>query len=121
MVKLKEYYLFNSLDEKDLKILESISFEKEFAKYIGSEYAVGVDNGLNALVLAFRALEIGFPERTDSTESITDRIPLSSFSEISIGISFIFWNTSFCCRSAPSRIERSSFRVDKSNEGFSDI
>ena len=34
-------------------------FEKEFAAYIGVKYAVGVDNGLNALVLAFRALEIG--------------------------------------------------------------
>ena len=38
---------------------EVSEFEKEFAKYIGSKYAIGVDNGLNALVLAFRALEIG--------------------------------------------------------------
>lgn len=35
------------------------SFEKEFAEYIGTKYAVGVDNGLNALVIAFRALGIG--------------------------------------------------------------
>jgi dTDP-4-amino-4,6-dideoxygalactose transaminase len=34
-------------------------FEKEFADYIGVRYAVGVDNGLNALVLAFSALGIG--------------------------------------------------------------
>lgn len=34
-------------------------FEKEFAEYIGSMYSVGIDNGLNALVLAFRALGIG--------------------------------------------------------------
>jgi dTDP-4-amino-4,6-dideoxygalactose transaminase len=34
-------------------------FEGEFAKYIGTEYAVGVDNGLNAIVLAFKALGIG--------------------------------------------------------------
>lgn len=35
-------------------------FEKEFANYIGSRYSVGVDNGLNALVIAFRELGIGF-------------------------------------------------------------
>lgn len=34
-------------------------FEKEFAEYIGVKYSVGIDNGLNALVLAFRALGIG--------------------------------------------------------------
>lgn len=33
-------------------------FEKEFANYIGSKYSLGIDNGLNALVLAFRALGI---------------------------------------------------------------
>ncbi len=35
------------------------SFEKEFAAYIGSEYAVGLASGLDALQLAFRALGIG--------------------------------------------------------------
>lgn len=34
-------------------------FENEFANYIGTKYSLGIDNGLNALVLAFRALEIG--------------------------------------------------------------
>ena len=34
-------------------------FEKEFAEYIGAKYSLGIDNGLNALVLAFRALGIG--------------------------------------------------------------
>lgn len=34
-------------------------FEKEFANYIGSKYCIGVDNGLNALVMAFRELGIG--------------------------------------------------------------
>jgi dTDP-4-amino-4,6-dideoxygalactose transaminase len=33
-------------------------FEKEFAEYIGSEYCVGLASGLDALVLAFRALGI---------------------------------------------------------------
>lgn len=34
------------------------NFEKEFAQYIGSEYCIGVDNGLNAIVMAFRELGI---------------------------------------------------------------
>lgn len=35
------------------------TFEKEFAQYIGSPYCVGLGNGLDALKLAFRALDIG--------------------------------------------------------------
>lgn len=35
------------------------NFEKEFAAYVGSSYCVGLGNGLDALKLAFRALEIG--------------------------------------------------------------
>ena len=38
---------------------EVLAFEEAFSKYIGSKYSIGVDNGLNALVLAFRALKIG--------------------------------------------------------------
>lgn len=38
---------------------EVLSFEKEFAEYVGTDYCVGVANGLDALTLAFRALEIG--------------------------------------------------------------
>jgi len=35
------------------------SFEKEFAKFVGTKYAVGLNSGLDALILAFRALGIG--------------------------------------------------------------
>jgi dTDP-4-amino-4,6-dideoxygalactose transaminase len=35
------------------------SFEQEFAKYSGTLYCVGVGNGLEALALALRALDIG--------------------------------------------------------------
>ncbi|MGL6064752.1 MAG: DegT/DnrJ/EryC1/StrS family aminotransferase [Fusobacteriaceae bacterium] len=34
-------------------------FEKEFSNYVGSKYCIGLDNGLNALVIAFRELGIG--------------------------------------------------------------
>lgn len=35
------------------------AFENEFAEYIGTDYAVGVANGTDALALALRALDIG--------------------------------------------------------------
>ena len=35
-----------------------ISFEKKFAKFIGTKFCVGVGNGLDALTIAFKALEI---------------------------------------------------------------
>ena len=38
---------------------ECESFEAEFAKYCGSQYAVGVGNGLEALELLLRAYDIG--------------------------------------------------------------
>ena len=38
---------------------ETAEFEKEFAAWIGTEHAVGVANGTDALVLAMRALGIG--------------------------------------------------------------
>lgn len=33
-------------------------FEKEFSKYIGTKYTIGLASGLDALVIAFRALDI---------------------------------------------------------------
>jgi len=35
------------------------AFEKEFASYVGVDHAVGLNSGLDALILAFRALGIG--------------------------------------------------------------
>ena len=34
------------------------AFETEFAKYLGSRHCVGLASGLDAIVLAFRALDI---------------------------------------------------------------
>src|SRR4051812_27450238 len=38
---------------------EVVAFEREFADYIGTEHAIGVANGTDALVLALRALGVG--------------------------------------------------------------
>ncbi len=54
-------------ENKALKVLrkgwyvlgeEVESFEQEFANYIGTKYSVGLANGLDALIIAFRALGI---------------------------------------------------------------
>lgn len=38
---------------------EDAAFEKAFAEYVGADYCVGVGNGLDALMLALKALGIG--------------------------------------------------------------
>lgn len=62
---------FMKQEEYETKVLEVLrngwyvlgnevkEFEKEFAAYIGTKYSIGLDNGLNALVIAFRELGIG--------------------------------------------------------------
>lgn len=65
----RQYFMFQTeYEEKALKVLrkgwyilgeEVDAFEDEFARYVGANYCIGVDNGLNALVLSFRALGIG--------------------------------------------------------------
>ncbi|HEU4742416.1 MAG TPA: DegT/DnrJ/EryC1/StrS family aminotransferase [Meiothermus sp.] len=56
------------LDEAVLRVLDSgwyilgaevEGFEQEYAAYTGTRHAVGVANGLDALILALRAMEIG--------------------------------------------------------------
>lgn len=64
----KQYFMYkNDYDKKLIDIMEKgwyilgpevENFELEYAKYVGSKYCLGIDNGLNALVMAFRALEI---------------------------------------------------------------
>ncbi len=58
----------NEYDQAAIKTLESgwyvlgrnvEKFEREFSSFIGSKYCVGLNSGLDALTLAFRALSIG--------------------------------------------------------------
>ena len=58
----------NEYDNAAIRVLESgwyilgkegEKFEKEFAEFTGSKHCVTLNSGLDALVLAFRALEIG--------------------------------------------------------------
>lgn len=63
------FYMFQKeFEDKAIEVLRSgwyvlgkevTAFEKEFAEYVGSDFCVGVANGLDALTLAFRALGIG--------------------------------------------------------------
>ena len=63
------YHKYKSeYDQAAIEVLESgwyilgdrgIRFEKEFANFMGSQYCVGLNSGLDALILAFRSLEIG--------------------------------------------------------------
>lgn len=55
-------------EEKALEVLRSgwyilgkelSSFEEEFGSYLGSDHVVGLNSGLDALILAFRALGVG--------------------------------------------------------------
>lgn len=65
----RAYFKYKSeYEEAVIKTLESgwyilgknvKKFEEEFSRYIGSKYCVGLNSGLDALILAFRALEIG--------------------------------------------------------------
>lgn len=59
---------------------DCVEFEKEFAQFIGVKYGVGVGNGLSALELGMRALDIG-----EGDEVLT---PTNSFIASSEAISF---------------------------------
>jgi dTDP-3-amino-3,4,6-trideoxy-alpha-D-glucose transaminase len=52
------------------------AFEREFADYCETDFAVGVSSGTEALVLALRALEIGNGDHTHPDEVI---VPANSF------------------------------------------
>ena len=54
-------FAFDNVLEKNSFIMgeELEKFEKDFAAYCGTKYAVGVGNGLDALYLILRALDIG--------------------------------------------------------------
>jgi dTDP-4-amino-4,6-dideoxygalactose transaminase len=64
----KQFYLYqDEYEKKALDILrkgwyvlgpEVKAFEEEFASYLNTPYVIGVDNGLNAIVMAVRALGI---------------------------------------------------------------
>ena len=42
-------------------------FEKEFAAYVGTKYAVSVANGTDALILSLRALDVGAGDEVITT------------------------------------------------------
>ncbi|HHX60634.1 MAG TPA: DegT/DnrJ/EryC1/StrS family aminotransferase [Epulopiscium sp.] len=64
----RQYYKYQEeYEKKAIEVLRSgwyilgkevEAFEKEFANYVGLDHCVGVANGLDALILAFRALNV---------------------------------------------------------------
>ena len=65
--KSEYLYLKNQIDRKIRNVLNSNSyilgnevkkFEKNFSKYLGIKYSLGVSNGTDALILALRAIDI---------------------------------------------------------------
>jgi dTDP-4-amino-4,6-dideoxygalactose transaminase len=63
------------------------SFEKEFAKYINTKYAVGVANGMEALQIALMALDIGPGDEVITTSHSAAATALSI---VSVGAKPIF-------------------------------
>ncbi|MGL5720920.1 MAG: DegT/DnrJ/EryC1/StrS family aminotransferase [Brevinema sp.] len=65
----RQFFMYQAeYEAKALEVLRSgwyilgkevASFEEEWAKYLGVSHSLGIDNGLNALILAVRALKIG--------------------------------------------------------------
>ena len=65
----RQYKMFESeYNEAVLRVLNSgryilgnevQSFESKFANFLGRKYCIGLNSGLDALILAFRALNIG--------------------------------------------------------------
>src|SRR3989338_9737749 len=63
------------------------SFEKKFAKYIGTRYAIGVGNGTDALRLALRALGIG---RGDKVLTVSLTSPFTAIAIVEEGAIPVF-------------------------------
>lgn len=69
----REYYAHKEeYDTRAIEVLESgwyilgkqvMEFEREYSQFTGTDYCVGVASGLDALILAFRALGIGKGDR----------------------------------------------------------
>ena len=60
---------------------EDEAFEKAFAEYCGTQYCIGVGNGLDALMLSLRALEIG-----DGDEVI---VPSNTYIATALAVTYV--------------------------------
>ena len=81
-VLLKEYQRQLEIDCKRIKGLNDIEillgeFEKIFAQYIGTEYAIAVNSGADALQLALLSLKIGKSDSVIIPDVTYPAVPLS--------------------------------------------
>lgn len=74
---------FEQIFEKNIYIMgdELDAFEKEFAAYCDTKYAIGCGNGLDGLTLALRAFDIG-----ESDEVI---VPSNTFIATALAVSYV--------------------------------
>jgi dTDP-4-amino-4,6-dideoxygalactose transaminase len=77
------------------------AFEQEFAAYVGTRFSVGVNSGSDALVLALRALDIGFGDEVITTP-FTYIAPAEAIH--AVGAKIIF-----------ADIDRTTFNIDPSD------
>ena len=68
----RSYYILGEEDEK---------FEIEFASYIGSKYAIGCANGLDALMISLKVLNIG-----DGDEVI---VPSNTYIATALAVTYV--------------------------------
>ena len=68
-------------NESFIRSTECELFENEFADYCGVKYCVGVDNGLNALVLILRAYDISYGDEVI--------VPSNTFIATALAVSYV--------------------------------
>ncbi len=82
-IKDEMFSKFKDIYDKDWFILgdEVAKFEKEYAKYVGTKYCIGVGNGLEAIILALLALGINADDEVI--------IPSNTFIATALAVSYI--------------------------------
>ena len=79
------------------------AFEKEFAEYCGSKYAIGVSNGTSALVLAFRGLGV---KENDEIITAPNSFIASASSIALVGAKPVFAEVGSDMNLDPAKLER---------------
>lgn len=82
---------------------ETQAFEQEFSRYIGSQYCIGVANGLEALQIALMALEIG-PD--DEVITVSNSAVATSIAITAVGATPVFVDIDEYYHLDPTHLEK---------------